>query len=324
MRRCIVNPDETFTIKAFEKDGIKYHADVPSRYKDMESLFPIYKAGDMVFGSSNLNVMDGLKLDYPVKFAYQTFHNEKVQIPIEQPPKATPRLAYEDELYDTEVPAFKEGITTKTEKFNPEFTVQVKLYPNDWGTARKLMRLKGFEDIPIPEVLSLEDWKKQYYCFEDFLPTLKESELTMLTTLPTYRLREILLSILENGSFKDRTPNFFQILHNLPEIKYNHKPIYEEAPEDFKSSTPLKGVDIDFEVIGEDYTYKGKITYGSIVKGCNPVGGILPQNTEIAYYSFKFPIIPFIYDWFNVPMPTEAETKKKKRFFRRNNERGDD
>ena len=30
-----MNPDETFTIKTFEKDGIKYHADVPSRYKDM-------------------------------------------------------------------------------------------------------------------------------------------------------------------------------------------------------------------------------------------------------------------------------------------------
>ena len=99
-----MNQDETFTIKSFEKDGIKYHADVPSRYKDMELLFPIYRAGEMVFGSFDLNVMDGLKLDYPIKFEYQTLHNEKVQIPIEQPFKVTPKLVYEDELYDTEVP----------------------------------------------------------------------------------------------------------------------------------------------------------------------------------------------------------------------------
>ena len=306
--------DETFTIKTFEKDGIKYHADVPSRYKDMESLFPIYKAGEMVFGSFNLNVMDGLKLDYPIKFQYETLHNEKVQILIEQPFKVTPRLAYEDELYDTEVPSFKEGITTKTEKFNPEFTVQVKLYPNNWGTARKLMRLKGFEDIPIPEVLSLEGWKKQYDSFEYYLPSLSENEIKMLTTLSTYELHEKLMEILQHGTFNYWTSGFVQILFNLPEIKYNHKPIYEEAPEDFKSSTPLKGVDIDFEVIGEDYTYRGKITDGNIVKGCNPVGGILPQDTKVVYYSFKFPIIPFIYDWFNVPM---VEEKKKKRFFKR-------
>ena len=309
-----MNPNETFTIKTFEKDGVKYHADVPSRYKDMESLFPIYKAGEMVFGSSNLNVMDGLKLDYPIKFQYETLHNEKVQIPIEQPFKVTPKLVYEDELYDTEVPAFTEGITTKVENFNPEFTVQIKLSPNNWGTARKLMILKGFEDIPVPEVLSLEDWKKQYDSFEDYLPSLSENEIKMLTTLSTYELHEKLMDIFEHGTFNDWTSEFVHILFNLPEIKYNHKPIYEEAPEDFQNSVPLKGVDIDFEVIGEDYTYKGKITDGSIVKGCNPIGKELPQGIKTAYYSFKFPIMPFICDWFNVPI---LEEKKKKRFLKR-------
>jgi len=311
-----MNPDETFTIKSFEKDGIKYHADVPSRYKDMELLFPIYRAGEMVFGSFNLNVMDGLKLDYPIKFQYQTLHNEKVMIPVKQLPKGTPRLIYEDELYNEEVPAFTEGITTKVENFNPEFTVQVKLSPNNWGTARKLMRLKGFEDIPVPKILSLEDWKKHYDSFEYFLPSLTDREVKMLTTLPTYELHAKLMETLQNATFNYWTSGFVQTLFNLPEIEYTHKPIYEEAPEDFQSSVPFKGVDIDFEVIGENYTYKGKIIDGSIIKGCNPIGKELPQGTKIAYYSFKFPIIPFIYDWFNVPMPTGEEIKKRRRFLR--------
>ena len=310
-----IDPNETFTIKQYEKDGIKYHDEMPARYKDWKILFPIYKFGDLVLGSMNMVAMDNLKYDYPIKFTYDTLHNEGVKIPVAKPVKPTPHFTYEDEIGQQEPVEYIDGITTKIEHFNPTFTAQVKLYPNNWGEPRKLMILKGYDEKPVPQTLTLDDWKKQYDSFEYFMPNLSETEIAMLTTKPTYELREILFDILKNAKYNYWTGAFVQILFNLPTIEYTREPIYEEAPEMFTSSVPLKNVDIDYEIIGEDLTVKGKITAGSYMRQCNVVTKDLRVGQNKArYYTIQFDVLPFIYDWFNVPMPEE---KKKKRFLRR-------
>ena len=303
-----IDPNETFTIKQYEKDGWKYHDDIPARYKTMEIYFPVYKFGDAVFGSVSMAFMDNLKLDYPLKFYYEELHNEKVLNPVEKPPKPTPHFIYEDELLTEAEPEYQEAMTTKVERFNPEFTVQIKLYPNNWGEPRKLMRLTGWEKIPIERYLTIEEWE-QFSNLSYWKEKMTEGEYGLLFTKPIHELYAILISQLEKP-MKERihTPAFIQVLFGLPTVEYKQKPIYEEDKD--TRTVALKGVDIDYEVIGEDYTHKGKITAGSYQQICNPI--TKGEKSMTRTYSFKIPLFPFICDWFNVPMPVE-----KKRFFKR-------
>jgi len=302
--------DEMFTIKQYEKDGWKYHDDISDRYKTMEVYFPIYKYSGFILGGIDMTPMDNLKLDYPLKFAYEEFHNEKVLVPVEKPFKPTPQLIYEDELSAEEEPEYKEGITTKTEKFNPEFTVQVKLSPNSWGEPRKLMRLVGWKKIPIERYLTIEEWE-QFSNLSYWREKITEDEYRLLLTKPVHELYAILISQLEKPmSGRDHTPAFIQVLFGLPSVEYKQEPIYEE--DKTHHAVTLKDVDIDYEVIGEDYTHKGKIASGSYYLMCNPIAK--GEKALARVYSFKIPLLPFICDWFNVPMPEE---KKKKKFFKR-------
>ena len=294
--RKITNEDENldFVVKTWEVNGIKYHADVSGKYKKMEILIPLYRIGDIVLITSDFRPMDGLKYDYPVKFQYKQYHNEKVLIPVEKPQKPTPHFVYADEL-EEEKPQYKEGFTTKIEYFNPEFTVQIKLSPNNWGTPRKLMVLDHYEQVEVPKVLTIDEWRGQYSSFDYFYEKCSDVEKALLTSQTVKQLYDILITYLETQK-SVYSQWFYQILLNLPPVEYTQKPVYVEDTRPV--SVPLKDVDIDVEVIGEEYTYKTKITYGSIIKKCN----IVPSNpvTVDGYYTFTFPIMPFIYDWFNV------------------------
>ena len=283
------------TVKTWEVNGVKYHADVPGRYKNMEIPIPFYRIGDIVLITTDFRPMDGLKYDYPIKFEYRQVHNEKVLIPIPKPQKPTPHFIYSDELEEEEKPQYKEGITTKIDSFNPEFTVQIKLYPNNWGTPRKLMVLDHYEQVEIPKILTLEEWRNQFWDFDTFYNKCSDVEKALLTSKTVKELFDILINHFETqDNFYSHW--FYQILFYLPSVEYEQKPVYVEDKE--AVSSPLKGVDIDVEVVGEEYTYKTKITSGSTIKKCGIVRS-KPVDVD-GYYIFSLPVMPFIYDWFNV------------------------
>ena len=284
-------------------DGITYHYEVMEKDFERKVFTTIEKVGDAVF--VDWGDATGLKVDYPVKIFIQELHNEKVVIaePQEYP-----------EFIDTDngLPPVKtkEGITTIVKGLNPIFTVQLKINPKNWGTLKKLSIRKSRE-VEIPEVVSSDKWQNELLQGTGVWELLTEQEKSFLTTRTNINLRQYLWDSLSQQKL---TGWLIQALFHLPTVQKKTEYYYEELPEERKSRE-LKDVDIEIEVIGEDYTTTININKGSLMNRCDALGNIVGT---FQYYYFETPVLPLICDWLNISMPKI----EKKRFgkFRKGDE----
>ena len=282
------------TIAKKEIDGIKYHYDIWEKDFERTKYTTIQKMGDAIFVDQK-NVAE-LKIDIPIKFNYRAVHNEKVIV--EEAQEYPAFIDSEDGLPPVKT---HPGIQTKIEQFNPEFTVQLKIKPKNWGKLRRLMRRK-IRIVSIPVIRSETEWQ-ELLGDNGVWDKLTEEDIIFLTTRTDVQLRKWLFQVLGQ---EDRTKWGWRIqaLFDLPPTKTKKEYYYEPVNPERETGT-LKDVDIDVEVIGEDYETTIHIDKGGIVKNC---------TTQVTYqgYYFRIPVLPLICDWFNVPIPEEEKPRRRR------------
>jgi len=276
-------------------DGVKYHYDIWEKDFERTVYCMIQKVGDAVF--VDWKDATGLKVDIPIKFNYRAVHNEKV---IVEEAQEYPEFFDEDEG----LPPVKThmGIQTKIEHFNPEFTVQAKINPKNWGKLKRLMRRKS-RIVDVPVIYSEDEWI-EILGDNGVWDRLTEEDIIFLTTRTDIQLRKWLFETLER---EDRTKFGWrlQVLFSLPETKKDREYYYEPVHPESKTGT-LKDVDIDVELIGEDFQTTVHIDKGGITRNCT-------TNEIYKSYGFRIPVLPLICDWLNVPIPKEKKPKRTSR-----------
>ena len=297
------NPLSYRTIAEKEVNGVKYHYDIWEKDFTRTVFFTVVKMGDGIL--INHKAVVGGKINVPIKFNYRAVHNKKVVI---ESPQEYPEFIDEEEgLPKIET---KTGIQTKIEHFNPELTVQVKINPKNWGKLKRVMRRK-VRMVEVPKIISEDDWKEILGSQQDSWEKLTDEDRFFLTTKTDVELHKWLIKIFEEGTKADieKYGNRIQILYSLPDTETKPEYYYEPVQQNKKTGI-LKNVDIDIEVIGEDYIHTVHINKGGVVKDCE-------TNVLYNYYTFRIPVLPFICDWFNVPLPKEEKPKHQRKDLRK-------